>query len=373
MGNAYTRLKSRVTDKIDEREREKKEDELHTYPTRRTLPNHDLILDLMEYFCFAVKAKSNFRGVCQFRFQAPDGDVASEEHEINVAFYDSDDSKDARPRVVVHEGKAPPDLPIKCVICCPYDYFMQIYSGRATYSEISKMIFQRAIHVTSWKEVVVFAAAFEYTGDCWKRFYKAKAGVDQPTLEWHTPGTSGQILFSSDSFRKGVDASGEGSSGSTGGGVLLSRRATSMSSMSSFSGFSTPSYGNGSKVLHGVTIGGCGCLSVFPPLHPWSSFTNMGHLLPAIPTIQSINFRPLSFLALVMRRTAHEMQIGWSRIYTSPRFLPDLRQSSTGACNSYKKVRRRGSFVPGCCDLSDWWGLSLAIQADLDATLVQGE
>eukprot|EP00611_Tribonema_gayanum_P002098 TRINITY_DN1153_c0_g1_i1.p1 TRINITY_DN1153_c0_g1~~TRINITY_DN1153_c0_g1_i1.p1 ORF type:complete len:400 (-),score=108.43 TRINITY_DN1153_c0_g1_i1:483-1637(-) len=165
--------------------------------------DHVLILDLMEYFCFAVKPTTKFRGVCRFRFHAETPELG-EDLELDVAIYDPE-AEGERPRVVVHQGAAPADAPVMTTVCVPYEQFLLIYSGHASARDISRLIWSRQIKVSGWKELAKFAYGFDYHKEVWYGMYAERDRLAALSL-MHEPSLSdasarGAFLFSSDNFR----------------------------------------------------------------------------------------------------------------------------------------------------------------------------
>jgi len=147
--------------------------------------NQREVLNLMRFFCFAWKKSSNYTGNVCFNFTDNTGALP-----FSICVHVSDEG------VKVYNGVSDKD-DISVSISMPTSVFLQVYSGKASVSEVTRLFLLRKIWVSSlnFAEVTRFAAIFDYSHEMWNTYDKVVG------RNWEVDmGQTGTMLFSTHSI-----------------------------------------------------------------------------------------------------------------------------------------------------------------------------
>jgi hypothetical protein len=166
----------------------------------------------MQYFCFARKPSSHFRGAVTFVFPPPKSALSGKEMIFTLVF-EPEMSENSTPVITLIEGNAPEWVPVECHVRVPAEIFELIFTSELKAKEITKMVIRGELRARGWTALAKFGYGYEYTRSCWKRFYDHRSRLRGVGL-WpeYTPLTSNEksrVIFSSAVFSPGTSKSGE--------------------------------------------------------------------------------------------------------------------------------------------------------------------
>eukprot|EP00903_Cladosiphon_okamuranus_P013389 g12477.t1 len=157
--------------------------------------DHALVLDLMEFFCYAVKPEPSFFGSMTFVFDQEldedmegggDGRVKPElELSVTIQKVEPGDAGSngggqevpPRPRVLVTLGGPPAGVEAKGRVRVPYEQFLLIYSGKASARDIASLAMHRKVELTGFAAFMQFGLSFDYRTDTWDGYYDIKSSL----------------------------------------------------------------------------------------------------------------------------------------------------------------------------------------------------
>ncbi|TMW63521.1 hypothetical protein Poli38472_002462 [Pythium oligandrum] len=142
-------------------------------PPAASPPNREHEIDeVMDFLRFSVKRDTNFDGTILFKFKNNEGE--------NASTYLVSISK-TREVTTMKNGSAKDVKDLTCEVTISVDDFLWIYSGKATSSDLLKLVYAGRVAISGYafRKASAFAQSFDFSSDKWRNFYAWRDREDQ--------------------------------------------------------------------------------------------------------------------------------------------------------------------------------------------------